>query len=348
MTKIMYLRPIRNKVSFTVVGKRYIDALRQAGFEVDENDLIEPHVPDKNYDICIMHPILYPMTKYPRTYRKLLQKCEEWIGFDVCDSDHISPIASYAISLFDRVAVPSKFCASVFDRCAVTSKIYVVPHHLEEAFLRDDIEPTSSIIQEIRALHKPKFLFFLWHSGFRKGADIVAEAWARVSKVIDAVLIIKRTDHYDPFIEYFEALKNVIIVEEWLSTEDLVALYDSVDVVLVPSRGGGFELNALEALARGRIVITSDWHPIREYCTHCIQIPSRGKVKIFASNTIEGMLHDGYGVDPNPDTLARRIIDVYNHLDEYRKIFEREKHRIRSQYSFEAIKPLLLKFVLGE
>jgi len=347
MKRIMYLRPINRKVSFSVVSDRYSKALKEAGYHVVDNDVTKPVVPDERFDICIMHPILYPMTKYPRTYRRILQKCEEWIGFDVSDSDHLSPLAAYVISLFDRVAVPSKFCAAVFDKSAVTSKIYVVPHHLSDEFMRDDIETDNAIIKALKSMKVTKILFFLWHSGYRKGADIVAEAWARIAKKVDAILIVKRTSHYDPMLEFFYNLPNVIVINEWLSTKDLVALYDAVDIVVVPSRGGGFELNALEALARGRIVITSEWYPIQEYCEPCIKCKSRGRVKIFPSNTAEGLLHDGYGIDPDPNDFTEKLLYAIEHKDDLLPRFEEYKHVIREKYSFDSIKSSLIDFVEG-
>jgi len=345
--RIAYFKPITIKVSFTVVADKYIDALRTLGYDVDVYDLSKPHVLEDEYDTCILHPALYSFSKYPRTWRKILRRCREWLAFDVCDSDHISPIASYILSMFDRVAVPSNFCKWVYERSAVTSEVHVIPHHLDEAFCRDDIEPRRDLPCVLKHVNVPKFLFFLWHSGWRKGADVVAEVWGRYTKEREGVLIIKRTKHYDPFLSFFDGMKNVCIYDAWLSTEDLVALYDSVDIVLVPSRGGGFELNALEALARGRIVITSEWYPIKEYCKECIKVKSRGKAKVFPSNTVEGLLHDGFGVDPDPDDMFNKLIDVVENLDRYREIFSKAKERVRKEYSFEKIVDKLYKFVEG-
>ncbi|GAI45429.1 unnamed protein product, partial [marine sediment metagenome] len=71
---------------------------------------------------------------------------------------------------------------------------------------------------------------------------------------------------------------------------------DSCDIIFVLSRGGGFELNALEGLARGLVVITSDWGAIREYAEpYALIVKSTGKkVKPLTENPI----HQGYGADP--------------------------------------------------
>ena len=347
MKRILYIYPMTKRVSFTVVAGTYIDALRRLGYEVHELDMNVPIPPDEEYDVCVMHPVLYSMLKYPRTFRRLLQRCREWIGFDVCDTNHITPHAAYVLSLFERIAVPSRFCADVFRVSGVTSDIYVVPHHLDDVFLRDDIDVKSPIIDEVRSIDKPKFLFFLWHSWFRKGADVVAYAWKEVSKEIDAVLIVKAALHPDPMLGIFEGLDNVIIIDEWMSREEMVALYDAVDVVLVPSRGGGFELNALEALARGKIVVTSEWYPIQEYCYECIKVKTSAWVRIFDPSTMEGLTHDGYGVDPSVDDMIEKIRLVYHNLDNLKPIFEKAKHRVRKEYSFDAIRDKLIDFVEG-
>lgn len=347
MKRIAYFKPISVTVSFTVVADKYIAALRELGYRVDVYDIGKPRALEEEYDICVLHPILYPMTKYPRTWRRLLRRCKEWVGFDVCDSNHVSHIASYALSMFDRVAVPSNFCKAVYERSAVTSIVYVVPHHLDEEFFRDDVEADRGPALLLNKYPAAKFLYFLWHSGWRKGADVVAEAWTRYVKERSGLLVLKRTKHVDPFHAFFADLPKVYEIERWLSTEELVALYDAVDVVLVPSRGGGFELNALEALARGKIVITSEWPPIQEYCKECIRVKTRGKVRVFPENSVEGLIHDGYGVDPDPEDLYMKMLHVVDNLERYREVFMRARERVRKEYSFEAVRDRLIDFVEG-
>ena len=249
MSRITYLYPIQQRVSFTLIAKKHIRLLRDLGLEIREAD-IHSFKPEDLSKVTLVHPILYPLVSNPKTYRTLLRYSDKLIGFDVADTDKMSPLACYVLSQFDLVLVPSEYIKKVYFNSGVVTRVEVLPHGIDDAYLRESREPKHPKLQEIAKLNGTKFLFFLWHSGYRKAADIVAEAFANLVKQEPNVyLIVKMARNPDPFTQFLLTIDNVIIINEWLNEDDLVDLYDVCDVVLVPSRGGGFELNALEALA---------------------------------------------------------------------------------------------------
>ncbi len=120
-------------------------------------------------------------------------------------------------------------------------------------------------------------------------------------------------------------------VPGWLREGDLVHLYDACDILFAPSRGGGFELNILEAMARGLPVATSDWPTIQEYTEgHAVTINSRGMVKPLPNDPI----HIGYGVDPDPEDAYLKLEYMIENLEELKKKAMTYAPLVRSKYSW--------------
>ena len=336
--RITYIYPIKHRVSFQFVAKKHIELLRKYGIEVQEVDEKNIDV-DKLDPVTVIHPIFYILYgNHAQLLRKILKKVDHLIGFEVCDTSHITPLASYTASQFDVVVLPSTWCKEVFAKSGVMTRLEVIPHGIDDVFLRDDIEPKDEDVKNIRELKGFKVLFFLWHSGYRKGADIVANALARLNrKYHNVYLIVKMVDILDPLMRFLMFVPNTIFIMKWLSKEDLVALYDSVDLVIVPSRGGGFELNAIEALARRKPVIVSEWGSFNDYCSECIKAKTRRWVKIFELDALTKHIHDGLGCEADPIDLAEKIEYVMNNYDEVLKHYEPIFERVRREYTWDRV-----------
>jgi len=128
-------------------------------------------------------------------------------------------------------------------------------------------------------------------------------------------------------------LPNTTWITEWLSDPDLVSLYDSCDILLAPSRGGGFEINVLEGLARGLIVITSDWSAIQEYAgPYVLTVKStEEKINILPGNPI----HIGYGANPDANHLYEILNYAIENLDYLKKKAEKNAPIIREKYNWK-------------
>jgi len=343
--RIGYMYPMKQRVSFHIVAKKHIEQLRKRGYEVVELDINDPFVkiPVRN---VIVHPIFYPLIGHPNFYAKLLRSTDKLLGFDVCDTDHLSPLAAYVASQFNCVVVPCAFCKKVYEKSGVMAKVEVLPHGVDNAFFREPREPRDPDLKKLASRKGYKILFFLWHSGFRKGADTVAEAFARLVKERkDVWLIVKLGGILDPFTQYMFSIPNVILFNKWLDTDSLIDLYDIADIVVVPSRGGGFELNALEALARGKPTVVSDWGAFLDYCNPCFKVKRRACIDLFVGDKIAKTIHDGKGVDPDPRALYNILKYIIDNYEDARRKFEEYKNTIRRLYNWDRIGVLLDKIV---
>jgi len=345
-TRITYLYPRRKRVSFTIVARKHIKELRKRGLGIHEAD-IHAFIKDDVGELTLVHPVFYPLIDSPINYKTIIRYSKKMIGFDVCDTDRITPLASYVANLFDLIIVPSSFCKEVYKRSGVFTDIEVLPHGVDDVFLREPREPRDKDVKRIYELKGRKILFFLWHSGFRKGADVVADAFSRLVKEFDNVyLIVKLAGILDPFVQFLYNIPNVILFNKWLDDEDLVDLYDACDIVVVPSRGGGFELNALEGLARGKIVIVSQWGSFDDYCKECLRCGSKKTVDLFLGDTIAKTIHCGRGVEPDSQDLYQKLKYTLTMYDIVKKKYESLQRIVRTQYTWDKVGNRLYNIII--
>lgn len=301
-----------------MAGKEYIQMLRMFGFYVEEIDEEKISSYPCDVDVTIFHPAFYAI---PRV-TQYIKSCNKKIilgAFDVADSSAISRISIQLLNrLFDFVVVPSVFAQSVFYTSGATIPVFVVNHpYREELFNKCEKEiPTGKGLN---------ILFFLLHSGYRKGADILAEALKILSKEgINFTLIIKRLSMLDPFLRLLKQFPHIEI-EEFLDVPCLGELYRKVDVLALPSRGGGFERPGLEALAVGTPVVAPAYGSWTEY----IPVQLLARVERFEKVFKDNPVHIGLGPRADPADFAEKLIqaptiDISQHVARIRERFKLE------------------------
>lgn len=96
-----------------------------------------------------------------------------------------------------------------------------------------------------------------------------------------------------------EGLANVEFLGR-VQGEDLTAVYDRIDVLLMPSRSEGFGLTAIEGMARGCVPVVADTGGLPEVVT----------------DGSTGLIHK----PENVDDLARQIIHVFDDGEKFRAL----------------------------
>lgn len=307
-----------------------------------------------------------------RNFARLLVAKNKIGGFDVSDSDKISDIAVELINRVDLIMVPSTFSKDAFINSGVRPEIVqVLPHGLDDYFLMDDVDVESDVesnsfnededyyknvdnedidsksnsdigktfnkLRELREKGKILILYFVLHSGYRKGADLVERVFKRLEKRLEEdgnkneVCLVVRSKSFKYF-ENMDSKDNVILVDEWLSNKDLVKLYDICDICLVPSRGGGWEMNAMEAASRGLITLVPNagcFLDMKDYLL-MVNIDKDKVVKPLAGNPIH--IGNGYEVDMND--FENKLLGVINNFHEYKDRFDKNMYDIRDEYSW--------------
>jgi glycosyltransferase involved in cell wall biosynthesis len=331
----------------------------------------------------LLHPFLYPFTSKEsflnnaRNFARLLVTKNKIGGFDVSDSDRVSDIAVELVNKVDLIMVPSTFSRDAFINSGIRPEIVqVLPHGLDDYFLMDDVDinvdienednenidnedidnkgnndvekvkKTLNKLRELREKGKILILYFVLHSGYRKGADLVEEVMKRVEKRLqneenkdvdgnknEVCLVIRSKS-----LKYFENMDNkdnVILVDEWLGSKDLVKLYDLCDICLVPSRGGGWEMNAMESTSRGLVTLVPNagcFLDMKDYLL-MVDIDKDKIVKPLPGNAIH--IGNGYEIDMND--FENKLLHVINNFHEYKDKFEDNMYDVREKYSWRNV-----------
>lgn len=344
--RISYIYPIESTHSFNIVAVNHIKYLRHkyivenSDVEIEEMDW--SRLSNINWDekrSVLIHPFLYQFASYKsfmqnsRNFARLLATKHKIGGFDVADSTKISKIAVDLINKIDLIMVPSNFVKDVYINSGVTIPVEVLPHGVSDEFLCDYPIYTDNI--EITKLRKMKekgsilILYFLVHSAHRKGADLVKEVMKKIqNKYKNVYLVVKSEDK-----DYFSKIRSVCI-ESWMSNDNLRLLYDTCDICLSPSRGGGFELNALEAASRGVPTLVTNGGCFLDLINYFIPIDLSNKVtQPLPGNPI----HNGLGYEVDIDDFEKKLEDVIVRLDYWKEHFNANIKEIREQYTWRNV-----------
>lgn len=150
----------------------------------------------------------------------------------------------------------------------------------------------------------------------RKGLDILLRAWARAFSADTGHRLVIKTfpNPHNTAESQISALKaahpsmaTVELIDEELDQVSIKALYARADVMVLPSRGEGYNLPALEAALAGIPIIVTDYGGQRDFCgpdearlLRYLFAPSQSHVRESASLWVE----------PDEDDLVQALIEL--------------------------------------
>lgn len=207
-----------------------------------QTELIE----DDNSKHCIM---LTTPHKYEPIPNKINWLYTMWEGLDVSEEDKKSILKA------DYLFTPSHWVKSVFASFFDPDKIFVINHGLDKFYYYKKRKP-----------HSKKPFRFLWVGAAnpRKGWEELIYVWkaANLDRNSKIELYIKTTDIK---LSGVNQLTNVILDSRKLSKKKLRDLYHSANCFLFPTRGEGFGLTLLEAMATGLPCIATNFSGHLDY-----------------------------------------------------------------------------------
>ena len=346
---LYYAYPISNVVSFTHIAKNHIKYLRKKYNVIElDCDFLNSEIIKDNGVLCI-HPFLYPfMTKISNgkdELEKILNRKVKVIGFDTADTDRISQTGISLVNKLNLLIVPSDFAKNVYRKSGAYINIEVLPHAIPDTFLDDNKDITSPFIKNLlkeKVLNNYIYIFFdLRHSGFRKGADFVYNVIRRVQwKYNNAILLIKRGRGEDLYLKLLKNLKNIDVAKD-MPEDEYRQLFDICDIALNCSRGGGFEVQVIEAISRGDPTLVPKNPFSSSYIDYAIGVEIDKPVKVFNDNPI----HIGMGWDININDLENKLLEVLHNLDYYKEKFKENAKKVRKIFNWDNIGNQLLKII---
>lgn len=255
--------------------------------------------------------------------------CGKRIAWTMFETDRLPEGWASALNTLDEVWVPSRFNRETFAAAGVMgSKLHVVP---------GCIDATPYAQAHPMTLPGSGYAFlsvFQWIE--RKGYDVLLDAWAKAFKPTDPVRLVLRCHPFGdapPVEEQLEAflslrglrrrdLAPIHVLDSFLPDAEMPSLFAACDCFVLPSRGEGWGLPYLEAMASAKPVIGTAWSAQTEFLTtdnSWLLSPHAPVPVTMTENGKATFLDPSHRwADPDPTELARLLRHAFDHQEEGR------------------------------
>jgi len=349
---IYYIYPQHHDVSFKFVAKEHIKMLKEKYTVYEIPALSFYQFTPFRYPISIIHPFFYSMWRWTKVefsfFEQYRNHVSAIIGVEVADSDQISEkFIDYANNYTGRMIVNSEWSVKAFKNSGLKIPIYKVVHNFNTRLLAKDeelkIDEQVKYIEKLKNEKKFKLIFIsLWHSDYRKGADLFHRIAQQLQKERnDVYFLVKsgmpRSDFQD--LRMFNFTGNT-------DFDNIVKMYRISDLYLLTSRGGSFELNGLEAFISRIPTIATKGGAWEEYFPDNLKdllIDSCNFPIVLPNNPI----HIGRGVEMCIDKAVDKILEVLDNLDDYKAKIEENYSFWLENFSYKTVKKQIFNSLDG-
>jgi|GEM_PF-1697926 len=220
--------------------------------------------------VCFHPPVLWNGDDVYAHYRARNPHCSAAVGFTMFETDRLPQGWATALNRMDEVWVPSQFNLETFARAGVAAeKLHVVPCGIDASAY----EPGH--VQALPVSGRRGFNFlsvFQWHR--RKGWDVLLRAYLSAFQPEDDVCLLLRV-HPDagdpqPIREQIDThvralgydpqhIPDIVLLTDFIAEGDMPRLYAAADAFVLPTRGEGWGIPYMEAMASALPVIGTRW-----------------------------------------------------------------------------------------
>jgi GT2 family glycosyltransferase len=259
------------------------------------------------------------------------------VGYTMLEVDGLPPEWVRQANLMDEVWVPSTFNERTFRDSGVKVPICVMPLGVDTAYF-------SPSIRSVKPEDGFTFLsVFEW--GERKAPEVLLRAFSDEFSSDEPVRLICKANNFDPsFTIRQEVAKlslrqnggRIVIAEnQILQQYELGVLYRSADCFVLPSRGEGWGMPILEAMACGLPVIATNWSSQADFMTESNSL--RLEVETLIPAIAKCPYYEGFRwAQPSYEHLRSLMRWVYEHQAEARAIGNRAAQDAARLWSWES------------
>jgi glycosyltransferase involved in cell wall biosynthesis len=236
----------------------------------------------------------------------------------------------------DEVWAPSTFNAETFRLSGVTRPIHVIPLGVDPDHFNPGIasRPVPGVYTFLS--------LFEW--GERKAPEMLLRAFNEEFRATEPVILLAKTLNVDPGVDVSREIAHLglspeggrihLSLNQEVPTYQLGVLYRSADCFVLPTRGEGWGMPIIEAMACGVPVIATSWSAHCDFMTARNSyplrveklVPARAKCPYYAGSN---------WAEPSYVHLRRLMRHVFENQAEARSKGERASREIRAGWTWK-------------
>jgi GT2 family glycosyltransferase len=258
------------------------------------------------------------------------------VGFTMLETDRIPVDWVHQGNAMDEVWAPSEFNAQTFQISGITKPIHVIPLGVDPDYFNPGISrgPLPGVYTFLSV--------FEW--GERKAPELLLRAFNEEFSGEEPAILIAKVSNVDPGLDVTREIANLgldpkggrihVSLNQTIPTYQLGVLYRSADCFVLATRGEGWGMPIIEAMACAVPVIATNWGAQCDYMTSDNSyplpveriVPARAKCPYYA----------GFNwAEPSYPDLRRLMRYVYDHQAEARSVGERASRIIRENWTWD-------------
>ena len=239
---------------------------------------------------------------YPHPLESL--QTEKKVLYTMFESTSIDPAWIPYLKMADKIFVPSKFCKEAFASRGIETQVIPLGYNTDNFYYKEKEDDGV-------------FTFTMYNAfDMRKGWDLVFGAFVEeFGKDEKVKLILKSVFRKLPFPIVRSEYPNIELILESVGQDKLRELLYKTDCFVFPSRGEGFGLTPLEALACGTTSIIPNASGMSEYFNeeYFIDLEVEGLRPAIYENFDISVV--GEMIEPNKLDLRKKMRWAYEHRE---------------------------------
>lgn len=261
------------------------------------------------------------------------------------ESDRIPPEWVPELNRFDEVWVQSAFNRATFSESGVSVPLRLVPNFFDTDRYQPEGEKLELPVAE-------SFLFLsVFDMQLRKGYDLLLQAFLdEFSQGEDVALVLKIRDstvsnrlsaiiHAHP--KKARQRPPVYMIEQMLPEEQLLALYRSCDVFVLPTRGEGWGRPYFEAMLMELPVIGTDWGGQTEFMNEANAYLIQSEPSDPITDHELPIFNGHRWANPSVADLKRKLRHVYLRREEARAKGRRARLDLLARFGREEVNKIV-------
>ena len=249
--------------------REFLDELRENSAVQELWQRITERRSTKDIFVCYHPPMPTNRDGLYDYYRTKSPEFQKFVGCTMFETDRLPAGWAEQCNLADEVWVPSSFNIETFKKAGVE------PHRLKILPFGINARP---YMEETAVYNVPGRKAFNFLSIFdwtpRKGWDVLLEAYLRTFTQEDDVSLTIRTypaiKGQAPIVQQINdfilargfdknKIAEIILIPDFVKEKEMPSLYRAADAYVMPTRGEGFGLPFIEAMATGLPTIGTNW-----------------------------------------------------------------------------------------